>query len=95
MAAHSTGLGLPRTRLRGSNLAALTLAILALASTNPAHAVPPAPAASSLASARVPSLDPIAARCIGSRRDYRDFDHCWHRRAKSRRAVAYCSRICR
>jgi hypothetical protein len=74
-------------------LVALALS-LALPSTA-ALAVPPIPAASSFTSDPAISLELVAKRCIGNRRSYRDFSHCWKRRAKSRRAAAYCSRICR
>ena len=35
--------------------------------------------------------------CVGDRRDYRDFNHCWrvnNRRIRVSAAVKYCSRIC-
>lgn len=85
----------PRQRLRQQYRIALALSFLVAAVIAPARAMPPGSVASSLTLARGPVVDPIAARCIGSRRDYRDFNHCWHRRAKTRRGIAYCSRICR
>jgi hypothetical protein len=47
------------------------------------------------------SIEPLAQPvvCVGDRRNYRDFNHCWRVNARSqpnnrRYIVTYCSRIC-
>jgi hypothetical protein len=41
-----------------------------------------------------PSIEKLVqqAVCVGNRRNYRNFDHCW--RVNGRRSANYCSRIC-
>jgi hypothetical protein len=59
--------------------------------SNPAHATVP--------KAGQPSISPAveAVVCVGDRRNYRNFNHCWRvnsRRVRVSRAANYCSRIC-
>ncbi|MBX9590671.1 MAG: hypothetical protein K2X43_15290 [Hyphomonadaceae bacterium] len=57
-----------------------------------------AQAPSALPKADHPSASPLVERviCVGNRRNYRNFNHCW--RVNSRRVgsgnIRYCSRIC-
>jgi hypothetical protein len=51
-------------------------------------------AQSAVLTADRPAIDKLVqpARCVGNRRTYRDFNHCW--RVNGRRSAGYCSRIC-
>ena len=57
------------------------------------------PAQSAMPKIDGPSVSTLveAVVCVGDRRDYRDFNHCWrvnNRRVRTSAAVRYCSRIC-
>jgi hypothetical protein len=44
-----------------------------------------------------PSVETLvqSAVCVGNRRNYRDFNHCWRVNARrNARSARYCSRIC-
>jgi hypothetical protein len=44
-----------------------------------------------------PSIDKLVqpARCVGNRRAYRSFNHCWRVNGRrDPRSAGYCSRIC-
>jgi hypothetical protein len=69
---------------------ALTCAALA---TLASAAAAPLPAPSTLSVEK--AIETVA--CVGDRRNYRNFNHCWSvniRRATPRAVSSYCSRIC-
>jgi hypothetical protein len=39
------------------------------------------------------AVEPVG--CVGNRRNYRDFNHCWRMRGRRSHRANYCSRICR